>query len=83
MEKTNPDLRKEANQAIRSVEGEVKGVILFATDCDKNVGLIAGPPQVLANMLAQAMMNDSNLMELIKAASAIAMINSMRSVKAN
>lgn len=82
MEKTNPDLRKETNQAVREVEGEVKGVILFITDCEKTTGLVAGPQPVLVNMLAQAMMNDPNLAGLIKAASAVAMINALKSVKA-
>lgn len=82
MEKTNPDLRKETNQAVRAVEGEVKGVILFITDCEKTTGLVAGPQPVLVNMFAQAMMNDSNLMELIKAASAVAMINALKTANA-
>lgn len=83
MEKTNPDLRKETNQAVREVEGEVKGVILLVTDCEKTTGLVAGPQPVLVNMLAQAMMNDPSLVELIKAASAVAMINSLKSIKAD
>lgn len=64
----NPDLRKEANDAIRSIKGELRGTIVLATDCDKNTVCIGGEPKVLVNMLAGAMLHDPHVLTLMHAA---------------
>ena len=83
MEKTNPDLRKEATRAIRKIEGEVEGIIMFATDCKKSVRLVSGSSKVLVNLLAQAMIDDPNIIELVKTASMVAMMNVTAGLKMN
>ena len=78
MEKTNSDLRKEALRAIREIEGEIKGTILLATDCSKNVGVIAGSEDVLVNILAQAMIEDPSFIDLVKTALRVATLTSIK-----
>lgn len=64
----NLDLRKEANDAIRGIKGELRGAIVLATDCDKNTVCIGGKPEVIVNMLAGTMLHDPNFLTLMHAA---------------
>ena len=65
MDKKKPDFRKEALNAIRSVENEPKGVIQIITDCRTQTSMVEGPPEILANMIANAIMKDATLFEAI------------------
>lgn len=61
----NRDLRKDAIDAIKGVKGELKGLVVLATDEDKSVVCIGGNPTTVINLLAGAMMNDPKILALI------------------
>lgn len=61
----NRDLRKDAIDAIKGVKGELKGLIVLATDEEKSVVCIGGKPTTLINLLAGVMMQDPKILALI------------------
>lgn len=61
----NPDLRKEAIDAIKSINGELKGLIVLATDENKSSVCIGGNPTTIVNLLAGAMMQDPKVLALV------------------
>ena len=61
----NRDLRKDAIDAIKGVKGELKGLVVLATDEDRSVVCIGGNPTTVINLLAGAMMNDPKILALI------------------
>lgn len=71
------DLRKETIQALRRVEGEIEGVILLATNCKKTAEMIKGSHSDLVSMLAIAMIDNPELIQLIKDAFTVALIAKM------
>lgn len=61
----NRDLRKDAIDAIKVVKGELKGLVVLATDEDRSVVCIGGNPTTVINLLAGAMTNDPKILALI------------------
>lgn len=61
----NRDLRKDAIDAIKGVKGELKGLVVLATDEDRSVVCIGGNPTTVINLLAGAMINDPKILALI------------------
>lgn len=67
----NQDLRKDAIDAIKGVKGELKGLIVLATDEEKSAVCVGGKPTTLTNMLADAMLKDPYMLAIIHDAAAL------------
>lgn len=67
----NPDLRKEAMDAVRGIKGDLKGLIVLATDEEKSAVCVGGKPTTIISMLAGAMLKDPHMLAIIHEATAI------------
>lgn len=61
----NRDLRKDAIDAIKDIKGELKGLIVLATDENRNVVCVGGKSTTVVNLLAGAMMQDPRILALV------------------
>lgn len=79
----NRDLRKDAIDAIKGVKGELKGLIVLATDENKSSVYIGGKPTTLISLLAGAMMQDPKILALIHEATQAATTKMMADIVAS
>ena len=67
----NPDLRKEAMDAVRGIKGDLKGLIVLATDEEKSAVCVGGNPTTIISMLAGVMLKDPHMLAIIHEATAL------------
>lgn len=67
----NPDLRKEAMDAVRGIKGDLKGLIVLATDEEKSAVCVGGKSTTIISMLAGAMLKDLHMLAIVHEATAL------------
>ncbi len=60
------DLRKDATDALRSLKGEVKGLVLIATDKQRVVACSDGQESTIVSMLAITILNDPRFAQAVQ-----------------
>ena len=79
----NRDLRKDAIDALKGVKGELKGLIVLATDEEKSAVCIGGKPTTIISMLAGAMLKDPHMLAIIHEATTLVAAKMEASLAAN
>lgn len=64
----NQDLKKEATDVINEVKGDIKGVIVLATNEKKSEIFIGGKSTTIVNMLAGAIIGDKQIRAIVSKA---------------
>ena len=68
----NQDLKKEATDVINDVKGDIKGIIVLATNEKKSEIFIGGKSTTIINMLAGAIVGDKQIRAIISEAISLA-----------
>lgn len=68
----NQDLKKEATDVINEVKGDIKGVIVLATNEKKSEIFIGGKSTTIINMLAGAIIGDKQIRAIVSEAVSLA-----------
>ena len=68
----NQDLKKEATDVINEVKGDIKGVIVLATNEKKSEIFMGGKSTTIINMLAGAIVGDRQIRAIVSEAVSLA-----------
>ena len=68
----NQDLKKEATDVINEVKGDIKGVIVLATNEKKSEIFMGGKSTTIINMLAGAIVGDRQIRAIVSKAVSLA-----------
>ena len=68
----NQDLKKEATDVVNEIKGDVKGIIVLATNEKKSEIFIGGKSTTIINMLAGAIVGDKQIRAIISEAISLA-----------
>ena len=68
----NQDLKKEATDVINEVKGDIKGVIVLATNEKKSEIFMGGKSTTIINMLAGAFVGDRQIRAIVSEAVSLA-----------
>lgn len=79
----NRDLRKDAIDALKGVKGELKGLIVLATDEEKSAVCVGGNPTTIISMLVGAMLKNPCMLAIIHEATILVATKMEASLAAN
>lgn len=79
----NRDLRKDAMDAVRGIKGDLKGLIVLATDEEKSAVCVGGNPTTIISMLVGAMLKDPYMLAIIHEATTLVAAKMEASLAAN
>lgn len=68
----NQDLKKEATDVVNEIKGDIKGIIVLATNEEKSKIFIGGKSTTIINMLAGAIVGDKQIRAIISEAISLA-----------
>ena len=68
----NQDLKKEATDVINEVKGDIKGIIVLATNEKKSEIFMGGKSTTIINMLAGAIVGDRQIRAIVSEAVSLA-----------